>query len=84
MKSENNLELIFSLSWIEIGPQHLKLVKLELVSKALNRFVGDCVIFPRLGTGDTDRWQVNLCLCATCQCLWCPISEEQYDPPKVI
>ena len=45
MKSENNLELIFSLSWIEIGPQHLKLVKLELVSKALNYFWGIVLFF---------------------------------------
>ena len=26
---------------------------------------GDRVVFPRLGTGDTDKWQINLCLCAT-------------------
>ena len=45
MKSENSLELIFSLSGIEIGPQHLKLVKLELVSKALNYFWGIVLFF---------------------------------------
>ena len=38
---------------------------------------GDCVVFPRFGT-----W--NLCLCTTCQCPRCPISEKRRDPPKVI
>ena len=42
----------------------------------------DWVIFPRLGTGDTDRWWTNLCLCATCQCPWCPITEKQRDPSQ--
>ena len=27
---------------------------------------GDCVVFPRLGTGDTDRWRINKGLFATC------------------
>ena len=42
----------------------------------------ECSVFPRLGTGDTDRWQITLCLCATCQCLQCPISEKRCDPPQ--
>ena len=42
------------------------------------------VVFPRLGPGDTDRWRINLCLSATCQCPRCPISEKRCDPPKVI
>ena len=42
---------------------------------------GDHVVFPRLDTGDTDRWRINKGLYATCQCSWCPISE---NPPKVI
>ena len=45
---------------------------------------GDCVDFPRLGTGDTDRWRINLLLCVTCQCPWCPISEKRCNCPKVI
>ena len=28
---------------------------------------GKCTVFPDLGTGDTDRWRINLHLCATCQ-----------------
>ena len=44
---------------------------------------GDRIVFPRLGTGDTDRWQINLCLCATCQCTGCPISEQWRNPFKV-
>ena len=44
---------------------------------------GNRVVFPRLGTGDTDRWQINLCLYATCQCPRHPISEKQGDCPKV-
>ena len=48
---------------------------------------GDRVVFPRLGTGNTDRWQINLCLCATCQtdsvqCSRCPISEKRCNPHK--
>ena len=27
---------------------------------------GNRVAFPRFGTGDTERWQINLSLCATC------------------
>ena len=34
---------------------------------------GNCVVFRRLGTGDTDRWHINLF-----------ISEKRLDPPKVI
>ena len=45
---------------------------LELVSRELNHF-GGIALFLRLGTRDTDRWQKNLCLCATCQCPWYPI-----------
>ena len=37
------------------------------------------IIFPRLGTRDTDKG-----LYATSQCLWCPILEKQRNPPKVI
>ena len=43
--------------------------QVELVSKELNH---------------TDRWRINLCLCATCQFPRCPISEKRCDPPKVI
>ena len=32
---------------------------------------GDGVVFLRLGTGDTDRWQITLCICTTCQCPRC-------------
>ena len=28
---------------------------------------GKCTVFPDLGTKDTDRWRMNLHLCATCQ-----------------
>ena len=41
---------------------------------------GDCVVFLRLGTRDANRWHINLCLCATCQCPQCPISEKRGDP----
>ena len=34
-------------------------VGLELVSKEFNHFGGDCVVFPRLGTKDTDRRRIN-------------------------
>ena len=43
---------------------------------------GDCIVFPILGTGDTDRWRINLCLCVTCQNPRCPISEKRRNPPK--
>ena len=29
--------------------------------------MGIVSFFSRLGTGDTDRWRITLCLCATCQ-----------------
>ena len=45
---------------------------------------GDRIIFPRLGTGDTDRWRVNKGLFATCECLQCPILEKRDNPPNVI
>ena len=45
---------------------------------------GVCSVFPRLGTGDTDRRCINKGLFATCQCPWCPTSEKRRDPPKVI
>ena len=45
---------------------------------------GDCFIFPRLGTGDTDRWCISKGLFATCQCPWYPISEKRCYRPKVI
>ena len=45
---------------------------------------GDRIVFPRLGTGDTDRWHINKGLFATCQCPRCPISEKRCNPPKVI
>ena len=61
-----------------------ELLRIELVSKELNQFGGDRVVFPRLGTRYTDRWQINKGLCATCQCPRCPISKKQRDPPKVI
>ena len=44
--------------------------------------MGDHVIFPRSGTGDTYRCRINICFCATCQCPWCPILEKQHNPPK--
>ena len=44
---------------------------------------GDCSVFPRLGTRDTDRWRIILPLCATCQCPWCPILEKRCNHPKV-
>ena len=37
---------------------------------------GNRVYFLRLGTRATDRWQINICLCATCQCPRCPILEK--------
>ena len=52
--------------------------------QGVKSLLGDRIVFPRLGTGDTDRWRINLCLCATCQCPQCPISEKRHDPPKVI
>ena len=45
---------------------------------------GDPVVFPRLGTWDTDRWRINECLFVTCQCPWRPISEKRHNLPKVI
>ena len=45
---------------------------------------GDRVVFPRLGTGDTDGWRINKDLFATCQCPPFPISEKRCDSPKVI
>ena len=56
--------------------------KVELVSKELNHFGGIVLFFRDWAlqcTGDTDRWQINLC-----QCPQCPISGKQHDPPKVI
>ena len=58
--------------------------KIRVSIQGVKSLCGDRVIFPRLGTKDTDRWHMNLCLRATCQCPWCLISEKQYDPPKVI
>ena len=55
---------------------------LELVSKELNHFGGIVLVSPILGTGDTDRWHINLCLCTTCQCLRCPISEKPTRSPQ--
>ena len=44
---------------------------------------GDRVVYPRLGTGDTDRWRINKGLYATCHCPRCPISEKRCGPhPK--
>ena len=43
---------------------------------------GDHIVFPRSGNGDTDRWLINLCLSATCQCLRYPISGKWRDLPK--
>ena len=34
-----------------------ELLRIELVSKELNQFGGDCIVFTRLGTRDTDRWR---------------------------
>ena len=45
---------------------------------------GDRFVFPRLGTGDTDRGRINKGLFTTCQSPWCPISEKRRDPPKLI
>jgi hypothetical protein len=45
---------------------------------------GDCRVFPRLGAEESDRCHINLPLCTTCQCPWCPISEKRYNHPKVI
>ena len=42
--------------------------------QGVKSLLGYCVVFPRLGPGETDRWQINFCLCATCQCARCPIS----------
>lgn len=44
----------------------------------------NCSIFLVLGTKDTDRWQINLRLCATCQCPCCPIPEKSCTCPKMI
>ena len=55
---------------------------IELASKELNHFWGDRVVFPKLGTGDTDRWHTNKGLFVTCKCPWSPISKEQRDPRK--
>ena len=43
---------------------------------------GDRVVFPRLGTRDTDRWHLIKALFSTCQCPWCPTSEKRSDHPK--
>jgi hypothetical protein len=56
----------------------------ELVSKELNHFGAIALFFRDWAPRDTDRWYINLPLCATCQCPWCPISEKRRDCPKVI
>ena len=48
--------------------------------KGVKSLWGDYNVFPRLGTGDTDRWRINFCL--THQCPRCPISEKRRDPPQ--
>ena len=45
---------------------------------------GNCTVFPVLGTKDTDRWRINVHLCATCQCPRCPKPEKPCNGPKVI
>ena len=52
--------------------------------QGVKSLLGYCVVFPRLGPGETDRWQINFCLCATFQYPRCTIWEIQSDPPKVI
>ena len=44
--------------------------------QAVKSLWGDRVVFPRLGIGNTDRWRINLCLCDTCQCPRCQMSEK--------
>ena len=36
--------------------------RIELVSKEINHFGGDPIVFPRLGIGDTDRWRIKVYL----------------------
>ena len=42
----------------------------------------DHILFPRLGTGDTDRWRINKGLFPSCQCHQCPTLENHVIPPK--
>ena len=50
--------------------------------KGVKSLWGNCSVFPRLGTRDTDRWRINLPLWSTCQCPWCPIAENAAINPK--
>ena len=40
---------------------------IEFLTGGVELLWGKCTVFPDLGTGDTDRWRINLHLCATCQ-----------------
>ena len=48
--------------------------------RVLNRWswitLGQLYSFSSSGSRDTDRWHINEALCATCQCLRCPISKK--------
>ena len=46
--------------------------KMRVSIQGVKSFWGDRVVFPRLETGDTDRWRINLS------------AEKQCNPPKVI
>ena len=48
-------------------PMELKDVSVEFLTGGVELLWGKCTIFPDLGTRDTDRWRINLHLCATCQ-----------------
>ena len=56
---------------------------LELVSKELNHFVGDLVVFPRLGIGDRQVAD-KLLFMRYLSVSPVPNLEKRLDPPKVI
>ena len=57
-------------------------IRVSIQGVKLNHFGGITSFFwdwaP--GTLTTDRWRINLCLCATWQSPWCPISENDTIP----
>ena len=42
-------------------------VGIEFLTDGVELIWGKCTVLPDLGIGDTDRWRINLHLCATCQ-----------------
>ena len=59
----------------------LEKTKLMVSIQGLKSHWRGCVVFPRLGTWDTDRWRINKGLFTTCQCPQCPILEKGCNPP---